>query len=87
MAPNAVNLFWVPRPRLGVGVSSNVKRIRTPTQSRGRGTPTRICRLFSQKKVKGVEWHPARPRATPVEFRRQTIHLQMPPPGPTQRLL
>jgi len=28
----------VPRPRLCVGVSSNVKRIRTPTQSRGRGT-------------------------------------------------
>jgi hypothetical protein len=28
--------FWVPRPQLGVGVSSNVKRIRTPTQSRGR---------------------------------------------------
>ena len=35
----AVNPFWVPRPRLCVGVSSNVKRIRTPTQSRGRGTP------------------------------------------------
>jgi hypothetical protein len=30
--------LWVPRPRLCVGVSSNVKRIRTPTQSRGRGT-------------------------------------------------
>ncbi len=31
----------VPRPRLCVGVSSNVKQIRTPTQSRGRGTQNR----------------------------------------------
>jgi REP element-mobilizing transposase RayT len=30
--------FRVPCPRLCVGVSSNVKQIRTPTQSRGRGT-------------------------------------------------
>jgi hypothetical protein len=29
---------WVALPRLCVGVSSSVKRIRTPTQSRGRGT-------------------------------------------------
>jgi hypothetical protein len=38
-APLRRFLFWVPRPRLCVGVSSNVKRIRTPTQSRGPGTP------------------------------------------------
>ena len=37
--PYAVNPFWVPRPRLCVGVSSNVKRIHTPTQSRGREHP------------------------------------------------
>ena len=41
--------FRVPRPRLGVGVSSNVKLIRTPTQGRGRGTRFGECVLFSLK--------------------------------------
>jgi hypothetical protein len=40
-------LCWVPRPRLGVDVSS-IKRIRTPTQNRGRGTrKSRIDRAIS----------------------------------------
>src|ERR1700677_4760504 len=35
-----LTLCWVPRPRLCVGVSSTVERVRTPTQSRGCGTQT-----------------------------------------------
>jgi hypothetical protein len=44
-----VSLFWVPRPRLGVGVSSNVKRIRTPTQSRGAWHPTSNSKALSRE--------------------------------------
>jgi len=40
----------VPRPRLCVGVRIRLTFEDTPTQSRGRGT---------QKRVNGVEWHPA----------------------------
>jgi hypothetical protein len=57
--PTPLSLCWVPRPRLCVGVSSNVKRIRTPTQSRGRGTPPGTLSVFlAEKTVNGVEWHP-----------------------------
>src|SRR6202050_3806769 len=44
--------------RKAVGVSSNVKRIRTPTPSRGRGTPDSDTVGFSrEKRGNGVKLH------------------------------
>ncbi len=49
----------MPRPRLCVGVSSHVKRVRTPTQSRGRGT-----QHFAMNGL--VEWIGRLSRRTPA---------------------
>jgi len=43
--PEEEILPLVSRSQLGVGVSSNVKRIRMPTRSRGRGTQSRALRV------------------------------------------